>query len=140
MKFRTQYEPAEARKGKFLTVNTEPTLTEQHHAHDADINVIMAKYQKTGQLPQLTVPAQYGDFSNVPDFRTALDMIRERTDTFKSMPPKIRERFHNDPAKFVDFVSDPENREELYTMGLATKPEKPDTPPADKLPNGEPKP
>jgi len=140
MKFRTQYDNYESTFRMFSTINVEPSLTEQAHENDANINVIMARYERTGQMPKLTATPEYGDFSQVPDYRTALDMIRDRQATFGTLPAKVRERFSNDPAKFIDFVTNPENTDELYTMGLAIRPEKPDTPPADKPPNGEPKP
>jgi len=38
-------------------------------------------------------------------------------------------RFENDPAKFLEFVNDPKNDEDLIKMGLATKPST--TPPSD---------
>ena len=41
------------------------------------------------------------------------------------MPSVIRERFGNDPAKFVDFCVNPANIEAVREMGLAPRPVEP---------------
>jgi phage internal scaffolding protein len=39
-------------------------------------------------------------------------------DSFLALPAKVRARFDNDPALFVDFASDEANRDELKALGL----------------------
>lgn len=38
------------------------------------------------------------------------------------MPSEVRKRFGNNPGVFMDFVSNPDNKEELVKLGLAVKP------------------
>lgn len=126
MNFRTPYNHDRAISALFGTVNNEDTMAEQSHAKDTDINVIMAKYKITGQIPLPQVPARYGDFSQVTDYREALHTIREANDLFMELPANIRARFRNDPSAFMDFMADPDNADEMEKLGLA-KITRPDT-------------
>lgn len=42
-----------------------PSLTVQSHRDSANINNIIARFQRTGELPPATKPAQYADISSV---------------------------------------------------------------------------
>lgn len=55
------------------------------------------------------------------DFQSAMNALVEAADQFNSLPARVRSRFDNDPAMFVDFVSDPSNVEEMIALGLATR-------------------
>lgn len=114
--------------------NNEPSLTQQHFAKDADLNEIIKRFGITdGAIPPAVADARFfGDFSDVPDFRTALDQTREALEHFNALPANIRNRFNNDPVRLFAFVSDPANGEEAVKIGLLTKdqPPKPPTPPA----------
>lgn len=104
-----------------------PGQVQQHLAEETDINNIMRKYQKTGELRHVTKAAgSYGDFSDVPDYRTAMQQILEADALFMELPAKVRDRFGNDPAQFIEFATDDKNIEELRKLGLA--PEAPKAP------------
>jgi phage internal scaffolding protein len=126
MQFRTAYnfqteEP-------FATFNMEASMTQQSDMSDSDINIIMQRYGPTGMLPQLTTPGTYGDFTEVTNYRDALDAVRAADEMFQQIPAKIRTQFGNDAAAFLEFAENPQNHDELVKMGLATAPEKPDNP------------
>ena len=53
-------------------------------------------------------------------------MVMAADDAFMALPANIRERFNNDPAELVDFVSDDRNRSEAIDLGLVPPPAKPD--------------
>lgn len=107
----------------------EESQVQQHLAEDTDINNIMAKYQKTGVFQHVSsVMGEYGDFSDAPDYQTALNRIMEAESTFMELPARVRDRFGNDPAKFVEFSTNPENIEELRKLGLAPEAPKPPEP------------
>jgi len=40
-----------------------------------------------------------------------------------TIPSDIRKKFDNDPGKFYEFVSNPDNKEELKQMGFIETPE-----------------
>lgn len=107
----------------------DPSLTQQHMAEECDINYIVERFGVTGQLPVApSYTPTYGDFTGVADYRQALDAVRAADDAFMALPAKIRERFDNDPALFVDFCSstDPDVRSEAIELGLIPPPVKPD--------------
>lgn len=106
----------------------KPSLTKQSFKQECDINLIMKRFKKSVGTDYLSkyqgyVQGQYGDFSGVADYRSALDQINQAQAVFGALPSKVRLRFENDAAKFLDFVQDPKNLDEMVTLGLATKKE-----------------
>lgn len=100
----------------------EKTLVQQSSRDETDINRIMAKYEKTGVLTHVARYAgQYGDFSGVPDYKAGMEIVMAADDMFMSLPAKIRDRFNNDPAQFIEFATDEKNQDEMRSMGLAPK-------------------
>lgn len=94
------------------------SLTVQSMAEDADINVLMRRFGITGQMPQSVRVPEYGDFTGVKDFATAMMAVRQAQDQFMSLPPDVRARFGNDPQQLLEFVSVPGNDDELRRLGL----------------------
>lgn len=106
-----------------------PGKTKQSFKAEADINNIMAKYQKTGLLEAVNkIQPQYGDVVGL-DFQTAMEQINLAQSMFDELPSTVRKRFRNDPADFVDFVSDPANADEAERLGLIKRPEPVEKPP-----------
>ncbi|WNK14810.1 MAG: internal scaffolding protein [Microvirus sp.] len=95
------------------------SLTQQSGAEDADINVIVARYMRTGVLPQIQMPPLGEDFVESWDFRSAMDNIVAAKQSFDMLPANVRYKFKNDPAEFVDFCEDPDNLPQLRKWGLA---------------------
>lgn len=105
----------------------EESLTQQHFTQDADINVLAKRFgMEKGPIPVIIPdPNAYGDFSNAPTLREALETIRAVDEEFMKLDPRIRRRFDNSPAKFWDFVHDPESRDEGIKLGIFNPPEPP---------------
>lgn len=102
----------------------DPSKTEQHHAHDLNLNNIIQRYGiKDGSIPPAAVyPEDYfGDFTSEIDFRTALDRINDATDRFNRLPADLRARFNNDPVTMYNWVIDAQNVEEAVSLGLLNK-------------------
>lgn len=116
---------------------TGPSLTKQSHMKECDINLIMAKWEKTGILEHRnTHEGSYGDFTSAPgDYQESLNAVLDAETMFSELPSKIRRRFGNDPGQFLDFVQDPDNADEMVSLGLSDGPSKdevledPPTPP-----------
>lgn len=105
------------------------TMTEQHHVGETNINSIMRKYRKTGELPTPPSGNVYGDFVNAQDFHNTQNRLIEANDQFMEMPSDLRTRFDNDAGKFFGFVNDPQNLEECRKIGLiGPEPKVPDKP------------
>lgn len=101
----------------------EPSLTKQSEADSCDINKIMGQYEKTGLLPHINhYQGRYEDLGDARSYHENLNSVIAAQDAFDSLPASIRTRFHNDPALFLDFVSDPDNKEEMEKMGLLPSP------------------
>ena len=99
-----------------------PSMTQQHFADECDINKIMAKYQRDGLVTHVAkYQGKYDDYTVMPDFQTALNTMKEAEEMFLSIPSEIRREFENDPGKFVEFATDPENIDKMREMGLAPK-------------------
>lgn len=108
--------------GEQLTFNM-PSLTEQHHRDDCDINTIVSRYNRTGILPVNNLPPIYGDVSLMPkDYAEATSMISSANSWFSSLPSALRSRFDNSPEKILSFLSDPANHDEAVKLGLVEAP------------------
>ncbi len=99
-------------------VFTKPSRTKQSFRDECDINYILRQFNVTGQLPIGSVQPQYGDFSGITDYQSALNAVMAAQDSFLQLPAKVRARFDNDPALFVEFASDEANKDEMKALGL----------------------
>ena len=96
----------------------DPTMAQQQFREECDINTIMERFGRTGELIAPIRMPQYGDFDGVNDYHSAMNAIVEAQQTFDSLPAKLRARFSNDPAEFLDFCMNEENRDEAIRLGL----------------------
>ena len=55
------------------------------------------------------------------DFQSSMNVIRAAEEAFNAMPAEVRDRFQNDPGRFLEFANDASNYEEALKMGLAIK-------------------
>jgi phage internal scaffolding protein len=118
--FRTAYDP----HTKYIFNTVGESLTQQHFKEECDVINIIKKHDRNGIIEHVQRgKARYGDFSEVADYREALDLVRDAQTEFMTIPSDIRKKFDNDPGKFYEFVSDPDNKEELKKMGFIDKPE-----------------
>ena len=111
------YDVDEASNASSLSV-FEPSLALQSELEATDINTILKRFGITGQLPTSVRAPQYGDFTGVSDYQSALQAIQLAEDSFSELPADVRERFGNNPQAFVDFCSDEANRAEAERIGL----------------------
>lgn len=103
------------------------SMTKQEFTHELDLNVIMARFIVSdfdpSTLPISARKALQGDFTGAPEsYHEALNLVVNAKQSFMTLDADLRARFDNDPQKFLDFVSDPENRDELIELGLAVTP------------------
>lgn len=96
-----------------------PSMAQQQFKDECDINTIAQRFGITGELPVNARAPTYGDFTSVDDFQSALNAVRQAEEAFLQLPGLVRERFGQDPARFVDFCSDPRNLDEMRELGLA---------------------
>ena len=113
----------------------EDAVTQQCFKDECDINILLAKFAVTGQLPENVRVPQYVDFEEAFDFQSTMNVIRAAEEAFNAMPAEVRDRFQNDPGRFLEFANDASNYDEALKMGLAIKrPEKAAVGPEKGLP------
>lgn len=96
----------------------DPSLAVQSEAEDADINVIVKRFGLTGTMPEGVRLPQYGDFTGIVDYRDALAALKEADENFMQYPAHLRARFENDPQRFLEFVSNPANKQQMIDLGI----------------------
>jgi phage internal scaffolding protein len=122
VKFKTAYDERE-RKG-FQTQGE--SLTQQHFAQEAEIKTIIKKHDRTGIISHVARGvAHYGDYSEINEYREALDMVNNANASFGELPAEVRAMFANDAGEFFEFATNPKNREKMVEMGLAEAPPSP---------------
>jgi len=96
----------------------EPTLAQQQFKDETDINNILRQFNVTGQLPTSPLSPRYGDFSGIVDYHSALNAVIAAEDGFMALPADIRSRFENDPEQLINFLDNPDNKQEAIKLGL----------------------
>ncbi|WNK13757.1 MAG: internal scaffolding protein [Microvirus sp.] len=104
----------------------DPGKTDHSQAKECDVNVIVARMIKTGVSPAERGNPVYGDYSDVPSYQEALNIVHNAEEQFRHLDAVTRARFSNDPSAFLQFVGDARNTEEMVKLGLAI-PRKPDS-------------
>lgn len=108
----------------------DPSLAQQQFKEETDVNYIVDRYTRTGELPPGSQIPQFGDFTGVSDYHSALNLVRQSQEEFMSLPPAVRSRFENDPGKLLDFLTDDKNRAEAVKLGLVESEDLSTAPPA----------
>jgi SHS2 domain-containing protein len=94
-------------------------MTQQHFAHGADVRNIISQYDRTGLIANVARGvAQYGDYSEINEYRESLDLINNANDMFQQLPAEIREIFKNDAGDFFEFATNPANESKMIELGL----------------------
>lgn len=103
---------------------TKKTKTMESEKDSCDVNRIMNHYLRYGVVPDgVTVKTpKFGDFSNIPTFQDAQNMMRQAEDVFLRVPIEIRRACDHNAAKVMDFLNDPNNKDVLKKYGML-KPE-----------------
>lgn len=101
-----------------LDCSSDRGRTQQSFAEECDINVIVRRIGIGNDVPQNLHMVMQGDFTEVTDYQSAMNLLVAARESFDAQPAAVRSRFDNDPAKFVDFTSKRENFEEAVKFGL----------------------
>lgn len=117
-----------------------PSMTRQSEMESCDIHNILKQFSQRGfeeLVRQNAAAGQYADLTNLPDYQDALNTVIAADAAFMALPSQVRDRFSNDPARFIEFLADPRNQDEAIRLGLATDtrpPPEPTPPPAPPEP------
>lgn len=124
MQFKTAY--GERQRHGFETQGE--SLTQQHFAKEADIKTIIKKHDRTGIVSHVARGvAHYGDYSEVNEYREAMDMVANANSSFMELPAEVRAMFDNDAGLFFEFATNPANDEKMVQLGLKEAPPSPES-------------
>lgn len=102
-----------------IDCSDDPGYTQQEFKEEVDINRIMKKALLGAEFPADVKVGSYGDFYDAPTFQQAMEIQSQAREQFEALPAQVRERFANDPAKFLAWVHDPKTTlEEANELGL----------------------
>lgn len=107
----------------------DPSKTDQSFKKDCDVNLMVKRFTKQTKMDTSAFMAYMNNISpkfstdqvidgNVPDYEFYLNAQIEADNMFMTLPSDLRKRFDNSPQKLLDFVFNPENKQELVTLGL----------------------
>lgn len=98
----------------------DESLTHQEFKDESDINTIIDRFG-IGENPiEVQKWVTDVDIADAPDnYQDVMNQLNQARDQFMTLPAKVRSSFDNDPGRFVSFVSDPANAEEMVRLGLA---------------------
>lgn len=94
-------------------------ITKQSFKDECDIHIILSQYQKTGIINHIT-PNQplYLDLPDQLDYQASLNIILEAQSAFETLPSGVRDRYGNNPERFLEALNDPSQREYLEEIGV----------------------
>lgn len=94
----------------------DPSLTIESEALDTDINEIVRRFGITGKMPENHRIPQYGDYSEITDYASAVDAVNKANDNFMAMPAETRAKFQNDPGLFLEWTNELNDKGELANL------------------------
>ncbi|AXL14600.1 internal scaffolding protein [Microviridae sp.] len=102
-----------------ISFKKHPSMTEQAHKEDVCIQNILRKSRKTGIITHVNqYKGEYLNMIDAPNFQEYQNILAEASSMFESVPSHIRQDFDNDPAKYLAFMQNPENFDEIEKYGL----------------------
>ena len=107
--------------GKVLKVLTKcgQGKTDQSYKEYCQIKHLVSQTEAKGLLrASQQFEGQMDDLPDI-DFQQAQFMVAKAQSMFEAMPSGIRANFENSPAKFMDFINNPDNAQAVRDMGLA---------------------
>lgn len=124
------------RNAVVLDCSNDPLITEQSHKSEVDINNIIRRHgvDMIAKAAALQAPNMRFDDVTGNDFQEAMNIILKAEDSFNQLPSKIRKEFNNNPAEFLDFVQNPDNKDRMIELGLAEAPPVKEAPSPDPAP------
>lgn len=112
------------RKRVVLETSGLPDMAKQSFKDQCDINHIMGRYLKSGQLPLSMREPKYG-YAEPTTFHEAMTVVAQAEQSFALLPSELRKRFHNDPKELLEFIharndeGELVNLDEMRKLGLA---------------------
>lgn len=111
-------------KGKVLKVTTvfhKPSKTNKDFAAEVDVNNIMDRFLRTGQLSHVSnEQLVYQDNTNIPDLQSAIHQVKSAGKIWDNLSKKLKNKFKS-PDELYDYLSDPKNTKEALELGIISE-------------------
>lgn len=116
------------RKRVSISFKDEKKITQDYYKDECDLNKVFKRYRDINAVSQMYDASgmQYGDFTQVTDYREALERIKEAEEVFYQMPAKAREVFGS-IAGFLDAFNSEAHRPILTELGFLRQTSSQDT-------------
>lgn len=109
------------KRNQVFSPHGKKSLTQQSAKDECDIHTIMRKAKKTGIVSHVNkYQGKYMDCASRQDFLQAQVILANAKSLWETVPSHIRSDFHNDYGEFIEFMQDPENRDQIREYGLDT--------------------
>lgn len=82
----------------------EESLTKQEFRDEADINTILKRFMRTGEIPPMALPEHFVDMTQQPTYFDMHTRLAEANAMFYNLPAEKRFAFQNDPTRWADAV------------------------------------
>lgn len=90
--------------------------TKQSYKDSCDINKLLEQGQREGSLSHLEKHgAVYGDYAAI-DWDNLPLQLAEGQQVFNELPAELKKEFDQDPGKFFNYVTDPQNKDRLQDL------------------------
>lgn len=94
--------------------------TKQANRAETDINMMVARYKKTGSFGANINPRQptYGDVSHAVTLEEAFQVVADAQKSFMTLPAQVRALAENDPVTLLEMLADEGATAALVEAGL----------------------
>ncbi|QCQ84875.1 internal scaffolding protein [Blackfly microvirus SF02] len=94
-------------------------VTKQECKDECDIHTILRQYQRTGIINHISNNKPvFEDLPDNVDFQNGMNLVLQAETAFAALPSRVRDRFGNDPGRFLAAFSDASMEGELRGLGL----------------------
>jgi len=108
--------------GKFKTPVGTQSRTKQANRNETDINLMVARYKKTGMFQNLNPrEPKYGDFSEAMSLEEAFNAVQKANQSFMELPAQVRALAGNNPVTLLEMLADEGATKALIDAGLPVK-------------------
>jgi len=106
-------------EGRHRTLIEGESMTKKSHKKECDINNIMAKYFRTGQITHVNKKqGVYMDTSGVGDFVTVNKKLNMVKGAFESLAEDVKKAFNGSWTEFARQIQDPANHARFVELGI----------------------
>lgn len=99
----------------------QPSLTKQEFKEETNINTILDRFKRTGEIPPVVLPEHFADLSERPTYFDIATKVATANHLFYRLPATTRAIFQNDPNRWADEVvkaTNSNNAELLEQLGI----------------------